>query len=319
MEGDPEGTGSDTSSSHSHSDALKERIKGVGQKVGEASKIAVKKTEELGNKVVDSDITKDIVSSARHVGDEVKQLPSKFSTSVEKKREEFKHKVAEAKVAKAEADDAREKELVGAMKDSQLISPESLSKSINSDDLVTLSRDEYEYLVSRSGRKSSINQSKANDSNQTVQSEQSNVTLSIELSRSVNDILQTLGVTVVFAGIIVGVDYYFDANPQILAGIPINLITWSLGTSVWCYYMLHRLSISGSFLRVPKGLRIQTAIGVGLATGLTILLNTDTIAITNIWGWTAIVALTAMLLSGIVRGISGSLISIFRFRKSKNE
>tara|TARA_B100001113_G_C21110224_1_gene622860 strand:- start:68 stop:1036 length:969 start_codon:yes stop_codon:yes gene_type:complete len=302
-----------------HSGAMTDRIKDVGQKVGAASKLAAKKTGEFGNTIADSDIAKDLVSGARYVGDEVKQLPSKFSTTVGKKREEFKHKVAEAKVAKAEADDAREKELVNAMKEISLIPPISDSMSSNTEDLVTISRDEYEYLVSNSGNNSSLIKSQDNTPETTVRSGESKGTLSTELSRSVNDILQTLGVTVVFAAMLVGADYYFEANTQILAGMPVNLIIWSVGTCFWCYYILHRLAISRTFLTVPKSLRIQTSIGVGLATGLTILLNTDTIAITNIWGWTAIVALTAMLLSGIIRGISGSLLRLLGFRKSKNE
>ena len=159
---------SESGSSVGHSDVLKDKIKDVSQKVSEASKLAVKKTGEFGNTIADSDIAKDIVSSARHVGDEVKQLPYKFSNTVEKKREEIKQKVVEKKVAKAKEDDVREKELVDAMKDSPLISPESLSKSINSDDLVTLSRDEYEYLVSRSRSPSSLNQSQTNISDGSI-------------------------------------------------------------------------------------------------------------------------------------------------------
>ncbi|MEC7435623.1 MAG: hypothetical protein VYB27_00950, partial [Candidatus Thermoplasmatota archaeon] len=61
----------------------------------------------------------------------------------------------------------------------------------------------------------------------------------------------------------------------------------------------------------PLSMRLQTSVGVGLATELAMLLSSETVAITNIWGWTGIVAFTAILLSGFVRGIMGTFALIF--------
>ena len=61
---------------------------------------------------------------------------------------------------------------------------------------------------------------------------------------------------------------------------------------------------------MPLGMRLQTSVGVGLATELAMLLSSETVAITNIWGWTGIVALTAILLSGFVRGLMGTFARI---------
>jgi len=47
------------------------------------------------------------------------------------------------------------------------------------------------------------------------------------------------------------------------------------------------------------------------------LLSSETVAITNIWGWTGVVALTAMLLSGLVRGLAGTLSRLFKLNGSE--
>ena len=89
-----------------------------------------------------------------------------------------------------------------------------------------------------------------------------------------------------------------------------------MGTALWSFYILNKLASTGTFLKMPIGMRIQSAIGVGLATELALILATDTVVITNIWGWTAAVALTSILLSGIFRGMGGTFYKLFN-RKEK--
>ena len=67
---------------------------------------------------------------------------------------------------------------------------------------------------------------------------------------------------------------------------------------------------------MPLGMRLQTSIGIGLATELAILLTSETQAITNIWGWIAMVALTVTLLSGLLRGLGSSFSRLLNFRKN---
>ena len=60
--------------------------------------------------------------------------------------------------------------------------------------------------------------------------------------------------------------------------------------------------------------RIKTSVGIGLATTLSLMLaDGETRAITNIWGWSMTLALSAFLLSGFFRGIYSS------FRKITNK
>ncbi|MBI79559.1 MAG: hypothetical protein CMQ51_03960, partial [Gammaproteobacteria bacterium] len=142
-----------------------------------------------------------------------------------------------------------------------------------------------------------------------------NETFLIEVSNSLNDIMSVLSVTIVFAALLVGVEYYLNSNPQKIGEISIEFLIWPIGTAIWSFYILNKLAKARTFLKMPLGMRIQTAIGVGLATELALILSTDTAIVTNIWGWTAIVALTTILLSGFLKGFIGSFYS--KFRKDK--
>ena len=97
-------------------DSFKDRLSDIGQKVGDASKKAAKKTSEVG-----SSIAEDIKVGAKKVSEDVKVGAKKVSETVEQKRDEFKEKREESKKAKAEADDAREEELRSVIKSTDLI------------------------------------------------------------------------------------------------------------------------------------------------------------------------------------------------------
>ena len=281
-------------------DSFKGRLSDIGKKVGDVSKKAAKKTSE-----VSANIAEDIKLGARKVSDDVKVGAQKVSETVEQKREELLEKREETKKAKAEADDAREDELREDLRISSLFPLKEYSSNHEEDDFVTIPKDEYYALIKSSERQVVVPE--VLNSYEIVNKEKiPNQTLSVELSRSFNEILQALGVSVLFAAIIAGFDYYLKDNPANFGPISAELLIWPVGTGVWSYYILHRLAKSRTFLSMPLGMRLQTSVGVGLATELAMLLSSETVAITNIWGWTGIVALTAMLLSGLVRGFAGS-------------
>ena len=102
-------------------DGFKDRLKHAGQKVSTASKKAAQKTSELGSAIAESSVAKDIAAGAKKVGEDVKGASAKVSETVDKKREEFKERREAAKVAKAEADDKRELELMESIGSSELI------------------------------------------------------------------------------------------------------------------------------------------------------------------------------------------------------
>ena len=290
-------------------DSFKGKLSDIGQKVGEASKKAAKKTSE-----VSANIAEDIRIGAKRVSEDVKVGAKKVSETVDKKRDEIKEKKDEMKKAKAEADDAREYELMKDLRNSELLPLSEYSNEGKDDnDFIKIPIEEYHALISKS--ESQVVVPQVMDSYDVANIEKiPNETLTVELSRSINEILQTLGVSVLFAGILVGLDYYLDSNPTNLGPLSADLLTWPLGTGMWSYYILHRLAKFRTFLSMPFGMRVQTSVGVGLATELAMLLSSDTVAITNIWGWTGLVALTAILLSGILRGFAGSFGRLFSRR-----
>ena len=97
-------------------DSFKDKISDIGQKVGDASKKAAKKTSE-----VSANIAEDIKVGAKKVSEDVKIGAMKVSETVEQKKEEFLEKREGSKKAKAEADDARENELLQDLRNSELL------------------------------------------------------------------------------------------------------------------------------------------------------------------------------------------------------
>ena len=97
-------------------ESFKDKLSDIGQKVGEASKKAAKKTSE-----VSANIAEDIKVGAKKVSEDVKVGAMKVSETVEHKKEEFLEKREESRKAKAEADDAREEELRSVLESTELI------------------------------------------------------------------------------------------------------------------------------------------------------------------------------------------------------
>lgn len=300
-------------------DSIKEKVTEIGQKVGEASKKAAKKTSEVSSelvdeikigarKVSDSDLGQKVgeasIKAAKKTSDigsniagEIKSGAKKVVEDVENKRDEIRERREKKKIEKIESDLAREDEIKKDMKTD--LFPIS-TPTISSESHIKNSEIIVPEVISNN---SSIIQNNPDEG------------LKSELSKTINDVLQTLLVSVIWAGALSFSNTYVKANPIELGGLPFELLIWPIGTAIWSFYILHRLVRSRTFLSMPFGMRIQTSIGIGLATELAILLTSETEAITNIWGWTAIVALTATLLSGLVRGIGTSFSRLLKINR----
>ena len=139
-----------------------------------------------------------------------------------------------------------------------------------------------------------------------------------EMKNSMDQILISLGVSVVWAALLLGLDLYLDSLGYMYQGYSLSVIIWPLGTALWSLFILTRLTMARTILSMEWPMRIKTAIGIGLTTELAmILMNEDMQAITNVWGWSATIALTAFLLSGFLRGIGASFYRIFRLKSGK--
>ena len=100
----------------------------------------------------------------------------------------------------------------------------------------------------------------------------------------------------------------------------VDLFIWSIGTGVWSLVLLQRLDAVRTVLAMPLGMRIQTSAGVGLVTAMALLLSKEEFtAIGTVWGWTATIALAALLLSGLGRGVLNSSKQAFGLRAIKEQ
>ena len=126
--------------------------------------------------------------------------------------------------------------------------------------------------------------------------------LTSEVSKSLQETMMLLGVTVLWLAGLTGLNYFISS--PLLPDATLQIITWSIGTGAWSLFVLWRLKKARTFLGMPSGMRIQTAIGIGLVTAMSIILMKEQqIALQNVWGWTAAIALSTLLLSGFLRGI----------------
>ena len=135
-----------------------------------------------------------------------------------------------------------------------------------------------------------------------------------EVNKSINQILITLGFSVVWAIILIATTFQLEQNDISFSGLGAKTIVWPIGTAIWTLFLLTSQSKAGTLLSMDVRNRIKTSIGIGLATTLSLMLTDgETRAITNIWGWAMTLALCAFLLSGFFRGLFSS------FRKISNK
>ncbi len=296
-------------------ESIKDKVSEIGQKVGDVSKKAAIKTSKVSVDLVDeikigakkvskSDFGQKVgevsVKAAQKtsqigssIAGEIKSGTKKVVEDVENKRDEIRERREKAREAKIESDITRENELKRDMK-TELFSVDTK--------IVEDNKESPEILISE---ETPLNLSNLD-----------NEGLKKELSKTINDVIQTLLISVIWAGILAYSSSFTQTNSVDLGGLSLELFIWPVGTGIWGFYILHRLARSRTFLSMPLGMRLQTSIGIGLATELAILLTSETQAITNIWGWIAMVALTVTLLSGLLRGLGSSFSRLLNFRKN---
>jgi len=132
--------------------------------------------------------------------------------------------------------------------------------------------------------------------------------LSGEVNHSINQILVTLGFSVLWAVILIVIDFQLQDRGIEFSGMETKAVVWPLGTAIWTLFLLTSQSKAGTLLSMELPNRIKTSIGVGLATTLSLMLTDGEMqAITNVWGWAMTIALCAFLLSGFFRGVFSSM------------
>ena len=137
--------------------------------------------------------------------------------------------------------------------------------------------------------------------------------LSGEVGISLNQILITLGFSVMWAIILIVINFQLEERGFELSGLGTKAVVWPIGTAIWAMFLLTSQKKAGTLLSMKLGNRVKTSIGVGLATTLSLMLTDgDMQGITNVWGWTMTAALCAFLLSGFIRGLVSSVRNVSR-------
>ncbi len=142
--------------------------------------------------------------------------------------------------------------------------------------------------------------------------------LSELMGTSISESVTLLGFSVLWLAALIGATMYVEPQGLLVGDYSVDLFIWSIGTSIWSLVILHRLNTARTILAMPLGMRVQTSVGVGLVTAMALLLSKEEFAaIGTVWGWTATIALAALLLSGLMRGMLNSAKAILGFRRMK--
>ena len=135
-----------------------------------------------------------------------------------------------------------------------------------------------------------------------------------EAKSSINQILFTLAISVLWAVVLIIIDFNLQQNDIVFSGLGSKAVVWPIGTAIWTLFLLSSQSKAGTLLSMGWNNRIKTSMGVGLATTLSLMLTDGEMqAITNVWGWAMTIALCAFLLSGFFRGLFSSVRKISNF------
>ena len=139
-----------------------------------------------------------------------------------------------------------------------------------------------------------------------------------EVNRSINQILLTLVFSILWAVILIVIDFQLKDRNISFSGLSTTAVVWTLGTAIWTLFLLSSQSEAGTLLSMEWSNRIKTSIGVGLATTLSLMLTDGEMkAITNVWGWSMTIALCAFLLSGLFRAVFSSIRNVKKWIKPK--
>jgi len=121
----------------------------------------------------------------------------------------------------------------------------------------------------------------------------------------INQIIHMLGVSVIWiVGLIVGDWYSTENNIVVNNEYPLGYIIWSVGTSIWVFYVMQKMGSYSSLLNFPMILKIQIAMVVGITTLVAIVAyGGSTDAISNVWIWGSIVFVVLLLSASLITSV----------------
>jgi polyhydroxyalkanoate synthesis regulator phasin len=113
-----------------------------------------------------------------------------------------------------------------------------------------------------------------------------------------------IGFAVLWTLILVVSGKYVEDIELVLFGYSAVPYVWVIGAMIWSYVVLTQVSNVGSFTNLPLAFRVQSTLGVGVATTtISILPEIENMsAMFNVFSWLVMVALTILVVSAIMNG-----------------
>ena len=134
---------------------------------------------------------------------------------------------------------------------------------------------------------------------------ESNQERSVNNELMINQIINMLGVSVIWiVGLIVGDWYSTEKSIVVNDEYPLGYIIWSVGTSIWVFYVMQKMGAYSPLLKLPMILKVQIAMVVGITTLVAIVAyGGSTDAISNVWIWGSIVFVVLLLSASMITSV----------------
>ena len=128
---------------------------------------------------------------------------------------------------------------------------------------------------------------------------------SIKKELIINQIIHILGVSVIWIVCLIIGDWYSKEKDLLINDeYPLGHIIWSIGTSLWIFYILHMMSRYSALLNFHIILKVQIALVVGITTLVTVVAyggTKDTIS--NVWIWGSLISVLLLISASMITSV----------------
>ena len=117
-----------------------------------------------------------------------------------------------------------------------------------------------------------------------------------------SEVIHLLGASLIWIIALFGADKYItDRGLMILESYPAEIPLWGIGATTWSLYLLYRIGKKSPTLMLPRLLRFQASLAVGITTTIGIMINDDsTSTVSSVWTWGTIIAIGLLLGSSMI-------------------
>ena len=124
----------------------------------------------------------------------------------------------------------------------------------------------------------------------------------INTSPVMSEVVHLLGASLIWIVALFGIDKYItEREIMIMESYPAEIPIWGIGATTWSLYLLYRIGKKSPTLMLPKLLRFQASLAIGITTTIGILVNDDsTSTVSSVWTWGTIIAIGLLLGSSMI-------------------